>query len=235
MSVRILITITIAVFTLTGCASRQAIFGPKRPSHSGEWTTIVYEPGYHEPRDSVVHDASIKDWGDGTFIATEIPRGPQAVADAEGPYLLDSGDQLRIFVYGQPNLSRLYTVGHDGKITVPLIGSIRARARTPRQVQGSIRSLLGREYVRDPHVTVDIQQYRPFFVLGQVQSAGQYPYVSGMTVETAVAIGGGYTERASNRSFRITRRINGVVEQIETASDYVIRPGDTVFVHERFF
>jgi polysaccharide export outer membrane protein len=84
-------------------------------------------------------------------------------------------------------------------------------------------------------VTVDILQNRPFFILGEVKAAGQYPYVSGMTVETAIAIAGGYSERASVRSFRITRRNNGFVEQIEAPSDYVMQPGDTIYVHERFF
>lgn len=161
--------------------------------------------------------------------------GPQAVADADGPYLLDTGDRLRVFIYGQPNLSRGYTVDHDGKITVPLIGNVMARGLTTSQLEHAIRHKLGSEYVRDPQVTVDIQQNRPFFILGEVKNAGQYPYVSGMTIETAIAIAGGYSERASDRHFRITRRNNGFVDQIEAPSDYTLLPGDTVFVHERFF
>ncbi len=161
--------------------------------------------------------------------------GPRAVAETDGPYLLDTGDRLRIFVYGQPNLSRSYTVDHDGTITVPLIGSVAARGNTIKDLAGSIRSRLGTEYVRDPQVTVDVIQNRPFFILGEVKTAGQYPYVSGMTIETAIAIAGGHSERASMRSYRITRRNNGFVEQIEAPGDYVLLPGDTVFVHERFF
>ncbi|MGL4397583.1 MAG: polysaccharide biosynthesis/export family protein [Hyphomicrobium sp.] len=160
--------------------------------------------------------------------------GPQAVADTDGPYLLDTGDRLRIFVYGQPNLSRQYVVDHDGKISVPLIGEVHARGKTTTELQGSIRARLGSEFVKDPQVTVDVQQNRPFFIYGEVKTGGQFPYVSGMTVETAIAIAGGYTERASDRTFRITRRINGLVEQIEAPSDYVLKPGDTVYVFERF-
>jgi polysaccharide export outer membrane protein len=84
-------------------------------------------------------------------------------------------------------------------------------------------------------VTVDVQQNRPFFIHGEVKTAGQYPYVSGMTVETAVAIAGGLSDRGSTRKFRITRRTNGFVEQIIAPADYVVKPGDTVFVYERFF
>jgi polysaccharide export outer membrane protein len=151
------------------------------------------------------------------------------------PYLLDTGDRLRIFVYGQPNLSRLYIVDHEGKIAVPLIGNVSARGKTTVQLQAAIRGRLATQYVKDPQVTVDIQQNRPFFILGEVKSAGQFPYVSGMTVETAVAIAGGYTERADENKFRVTRRVNGFVEQIEAPADYVLKPGDTVYVFERFF
>ncbi len=173
-------------------------------------------------------------WGEPANPPHDL-RGPHAVADTDGPYLLDSGDRLRIFVYGQPNLSRLYIVDHDGKIAVPLIGEISARGKTTRELQGMIRARLGAEFVKDPQVTVDVQQNRPFFILGEVKNAGQFPYVSGMTIETAIAIAGGYTERASTRKYRITRRINGLVEQIEAPGDYVVKAGDTVHVFERFF
>jgi polysaccharide export outer membrane protein len=173
-------------------------------------------------------------WGEPTVVPREL-KGPRAVAESDGPYLLDTADRLRIFVYGQPNLSRLYIVDHDGRIAVPLIGEVSARGKTTTELQGVIRSRLGSQFVKDPQVTVDIQQNRPFFIYGEVKTGGQYPYVSGMTVETAIAIAGGYTERASERKFRITRRINGFVEQIEAPGDYVVKPGDTVYVFERFF
>ena len=162
-------------------------------------------------------------------------KGPHAVAHSDARYLLDSGDQLRIFVYGQPNLSRIYTVDHNGNIMVPLIGIVRAQRRTTYQLAGAIRSLLGARYVRDPNVTVDIHQNRPFFILGEVRTPGQYPYVSGMTVETAVAIAGGYSPRASKRRFRVSRRVDGIVEVDQGTVDYVVQPGDTINVAERFF
>jgi polysaccharide biosynthesis/export protein len=173
-------------------------------------------------------------YGEPTGLPKEL-NGPRAVAETDGPYLLDTGDRLRIFVYGQPNLSRQYIVDHEGKIAVPLIGEVSARAKTTSQLQSVIRSRLGAQYVKDPQVTVDVQQNRPFFIYGEVKTAGQYPYVSGMTVETAIAIAGGFTDRASERKYRITRRINGLVDQIEAPGDYVVKPGDTVYVFERFF
>jgi polysaccharide export outer membrane protein len=156
-------------------------------------------------------------------------------ASGEGPYLLDTGDRLRVFVYGQPNLSRAYTVDQEGKITVPLIGNVPARGKTTGELQASIRHRLGIEYVRDPQVTVDVIQNRPFFIYGEVKTGGQYPYVSGMTVETAIAIAGGYTERASTRSYRVKRRVNGFTDEIVVPAEFPILPGDTVYVRERFF
>jgi polysaccharide biosynthesis/export protein len=170
-------------------------------------------------------------WGEAVVVPF-APPPPQAYG--LGPYLLNTGDRLRVFVYGQPSLSRLYTVDQTGNIAVPLIGSVRARDNTTTQLARAIAGRLARDFVRDPQVTVDVAQNRPFFILGEVRLPGQYPYVSGMTVETAVAIAGGYTERASERSFRITRRMNGLVDQIEAPSDYTLQPGDTVYVFERF-
>lgn len=180
---------------------------------------------------TTVHHAAAS-WGEPTVI----PAGISAQhADGDGRYLLDTGDKLRVFVYGQPNLSRLYTVDHDGKISVPLIGNIKVRGMTTYGVESTLRQRLGREFVKDPQVTVDVQQNRPFFILGEVRNAGQYPYVSGMTIETAVAIAGGYSERANERKARITRRANGFVEVIEVPPDYVVQPGDSVYVYERLF
>jgi polysaccharide export outer membrane protein len=170
-------------------------------------------------------------WGPAVVVSADITGGPTGFE----PYILDTGDKLRVFVYAQPNLSRLYTVDQVGNIAIPLIGSVRARGRTTVELERTIAARLGREFVKDPQVTVDIAQNRPFFILGEVRLPGQYPFVSGMTVEQAVAIGGGYTERASKRSYRITRRLGALVDQIEAPGDYPLCPGDTVFVFERWF
>lgn len=236
MSVRSLFAAVAASAMLSGCANSPVADLMAESVAIADASTPV-EPvvadGYAVPVAPAVAVDGHTAWGEPVRVTPDLI-GPKAVADTDGPYLLDTGDRLRIFVYGQPNLSRQYTVDHDGKIAVPLIGEINARGKTTRELQSVIRARLGAEFVKDPQVTVDVQQNRPFFILGEVRNAGQYPYVSGMTVETAIAIAGGYTERASERKFRITRRINGMVEQIEAPGDYVVRPGDTVYVFERF-
>jgi polysaccharide export outer membrane protein len=169
-------------------------------------------------------------WGQTTVVVVADEVGAE-----DGPYLLDTGDKLRIFVYGHPNLSRLYTVDHQGMVSVPLIGDVPARGKTSRGLARAIAGRLGAQYVKEPQVTVDIAQNRPFFILGEVRSAGQYPYVSGMTVQEAVAIAGGYGDRASERRVQITRRHSGgIIEKMDVPPDYVVQPGDTIYVYERW-
>ena len=173
--------------------------------------------------------ASLRAHGDDDLFEAE------RVAPNKGPYVLDSGDKLRVFVYGQPSLSRIYTVDQSGKIVIPLIGPVRARGRTTYRLTHAVTATLGAQFVRDPQVVIDLHQSRPFFILGEVRSAGQYDYVSGMTVETAVAIAGGFSARANERAFRITRRERGAIKVIKAPAHFAIKPGDTIKVLERFF
>jgi len=151
-----------------------------------------------------------------------------------GPYTLDSGDVLRVNVFGQENLSRQYSVDGSGYISMPLIGAVRASGQTSFQLEKKIAAQLKKNYVKDPKVTVEVATYRPFFILGEVRQPGQFPYVNGMTVQNAVAIARGYTERARERKVQLTRRINGRDVKLTVPRDYPIRPGDTIYVMERF-
>jgi len=109
-------------------------------------------------------------------------------------------------VFGQDNLSRVYSVDSSGSVSLPLIGPVRARGLTPFQLSTDIAAELRHKYIKDPKVSVEVEAYRPFFILGEVRRPGQYPYVNAMTVEAAVAIGEGYTERAKKRMVRLTRK-----------------------------
>lgn len=163
--------------------------------------------------------------------------GPRVMPDAafEAPYTLDGGDRLRVVVFGQEGLTNSYAVDNAGKISMPLIGAVNARGLTTAQVAASIASRLRAGYVREPHVAVEVEAYRPFFILGEVTAAGQYPYVNSLTVETAVAIAGGFTPRANRTSFTIVRNINGVPSSATVPPYFNVRPGDTITVHERWF
>ncbi|MBX3520437.1 MAG: polysaccharide export protein [Xanthobacteraceae bacterium] len=160
---------------------------------------------------------------------------PAPDASFEAPYTLDGGDKLRVTVFGQDGLTNSYAVDGAGKISMPLIGRVDARGLTTAQVAAQIATKLRSGYVREPHVAVEVETYRPFFILGEVTAAGQYAYVNNLTVETAVAIAGGFTPRANRANFTIVRNVNGVPSSASVPPYFNVRPGDTITVHERWF
>ena len=151
------------------------------------------------------------------------------------PYTLDAGDRLRVTVFEQRDLSNTYIVDKSGYIAFPLIGSVAARGRTIKQMEGAIAEKLAQGYIRTPDVSVEIDRYRPFFVMGEVGTSGQYTYVPGMTVQNAIAIAGGYSARAYHQNVDITRHINGKIMTGRVKITDPIMPGDTVYVRERLF
>lgn len=163
------------------------------------------------------------------------PRPVAMMVEPEPSYTLDSGDRLRVVVFGQEGLSASYSVDTSGKITMPLIGAVNARGMTPAGLQQAIAAKLRNGFVREPHVAVEIEIYRPFFILGEVTLPGQYPFVPNMTVETAVAIAGGYTPRAFKQKIEISRQVNGLTEKRVVSPNYPVRPGETVHIAERWF
>ena len=125
------------------------------------------------------------------------------------PYTLDSGDRLRITVFGEQDLTNTYEVDKAGYLSLPLINSVAARGKTTNQVKHAIASRLASGFLRNPDVTVEVAVYRPFFVMGEVGLSGQYVYVPGMTVQNAIAIAGGFSARAEQENADITRAVNG--------------------------
>lgn len=151
------------------------------------------------------------------------------------PYRLDSSDRLRIIVFGQDDLSNTYVVDQAGYISFPLIGSVAARGKTQQGLAAVIATKLRQGYIRDPDVSVEIDTYRPIFVMGEVQNAGQYNYVAGMTVQNAIATAGGFSSRALQSDVDITRQINGEILNGRVPISDPVRPGDTIYVRERYF
>jgi polysaccharide biosynthesis/export protein len=153
---------------------------------------------------------------------------------ANAPYTLGSGDRLRVIVYGQDSLSNSYNVDGAGRIALPLIGTVQASGHTTLSLEREIEAKLRQGYLREPRVAVEVEAFRPFYVLGEVTTAGQYPYVNGMTVQNAVAIAGGYTARGWTKGADVTRIIDGQSVTGTVPLTYPLRPGDTVTVRERF-
>jgi len=169
---------------------------------------------------------------------------PTAMAHAAAPmpgthesaaYKLDAGDRLRVVVYGQEGLTNTYAIDAGGAITMPLIGSVAARGQTPAGLAAAIAAKLRNGYIRDPSVAVEIESYRPFFILGEVAAPGQYPYVPNMSVESAVAIAGGFSPRARRDRVTLTHTDNSGSMRAVVPLGTALGPGDTVLVGERWF
>ncbi len=151
------------------------------------------------------------------------------------PYRLDSSDRLRVIVFGQDDLSNTYVIDQAGYISFPLVGSVPARGKTQQELAATIAQKLRQGYLRDPDVSVEVDTYRPVFVMGEVQNAGQYSYVAGMTVQNAIATAGGFSTRAQQQNVDITRQINGEILNGRVPISDPLRPGDTIYVRERYF
>jgi polysaccharide biosynthesis/export protein len=151
------------------------------------------------------------------------------------PYRLGAGDRVRITVFEQESLTNTYSVDQSGYIAFPLVGAVPARGHTAQQLEGEIADQLRNGYLRDPDVSVEIDRYRPIFVMGEVGAAGQYSYVPGMTVQKAIAAAGGFTPRAYQGNVDVTRDINGKVMTGRVLTSDPLLPGDTIYVRERLF
>jgi polysaccharide export outer membrane protein len=153
----------------------------------------------------------------------------------DSSYHLDAGDRLRVVVYGQEGLTNTYAIDAGGSITMPLIGSVPARGRTPAGLATEIAGRLRNGFIRDPSVAVEIETYRPFFILGEVAAPGQYPYVPNMTAESAIAIAGGFSPRARRDRVTVTHTDASGTGRFVVPPGTPISPGDTVLVGERWF
>jgi polysaccharide biosynthesis/export protein len=149
------------------------------------------------------------------------------------PYRLDAGDQVRIIVFGQADLSNTYIVDQAGMVSVPLVGFVPVRGRSTAEVEASIAAALRAGYLRDPDVSVEVDRYRPFFAMGEVGVSGQYAYVPGMTVQQAIATAGGFSPRADKTIVQVTRSYGGQVETAFLSLTDPVMPGDTIYVRER--
>lgn len=168
--------------------------------------------------------------------AAPASRLPPVATGQLSPYQLGPGDEIRVTVFGLDAATNSYIVGDAGTISMPLLDVVSAEGKTTREFEAEIATRLrDKAILRDPSVSVQVQKYRPFFILGQVQRPGQYAYVPGMSVLTAVSIAGGYTFRADTRQASITRPAGGRNVQGRAEQQTPVLPGDTVLVYESRF
>ncbi len=158
-----------------------------------------------------------------------------APADDLKGYALGAGDKLRITVYNEPDLSGEFEVNGQGFVSVPLIGQIKVIGQTTSEVQTLLTQKYGKDYLVNPNVSVEVTNYRPFFIIGEVNHPGGYPYVNGMTVINAVALAGGYTPRANHDRIKVKHGSESTEQEQEVKEDAAVLPGDVIEVPERFF
>ena len=206
----------VSALALSGCIGRTA---PVAIAPQGSLDTIAYGQPYATAPTP-------------TAMAYAAPDHPVRY---DAAYHLDAGDRLRVVVYGQEGLTNSYAIDAGGSITMPLIGPVPARGRTPARLAAEISTKLRGGFIRDPSVAVEVEAYRPFFILGEVAAPGQYPYVPNMTVESAVAIAGGFSPRAQRDRVTITHADASGSGRLVVPLGTSLGPGDTVLVGERWF
>jgi polysaccharide export outer membrane protein len=229
---RLSITATMTALALSGCM-RTA--GPVAAAPQSDLDSMAYGQPYSPPPRAVAMDSGGGAIGALRSAFAATPRGMSAPAPAQVAYHLDAGDKLRVVVYGQEGLTNTYAIDAGGSITMPLIGSVPARGRTTAGLASEISAKLRNGFIREPSVAVEIESYRPFFILGEVAAPGQYPYVPSMTVESAVAIAGGFSPRARRDRVTVTHSDASGTGRFVVPPGTSISPGDTVLVGERWF
>ncbi|QWG16390.1 polysaccharide export protein [Bradyrhizobium sediminis] len=224
--VRAVLVCLLTALALSGCMRRAAPVAVVQPQ--ADLDTIAYGQSY------AAASAPIPE----AYAAAPMPvvyaAAPAPVA-YDAAYHLDAGDKLRVVVYGQEGLTNTYAIDAGGSITMPLIGAVPARGRTPAGLAAEIAARLRNGYIREPSVAVEIEAYRPFFILGEVAAPGQYPYVPNMSVESAVAIAGGFSPRARRDRVTLTHTDASGSMRTVVPLGTAVAPGDTVLVGERWF
>ena len=150
-------------------------------------------------------------------------------------YRLAPGDKLRIIVFGEDDLSGEFFVDDSGTIDLPLIGDVPATGVTIAEFEDRVVARFKDGYLRDPKVSIEVLNYRPFFIIGEVRNGGEYPYKSGLTIQDAVAMAGGFSYRANQRTVYIRRAGQNDEQAFDATQRVPIYPGDNVRIPERFF
>jgi polysaccharide biosynthesis/export protein len=244
-ALRLPITAVVAALALSGCMSTS---GPVAVGPQGV-DAVTYGPVYAPApvadaggggaisalRSAFANASPGYDYAAPVAAPVVYAAAPGGPAGYDNAYHLGPGDKLRVVVYGQEGLTNSYAIDAAGTITMPLIGSVPARGRTSAGLAAEISAKLRNGFIREPSVAVEIESYRPFFILGEVQAPGQYPYVPNMTVESAVAIAGGFSPRARRDSVTLTHTDASGSGRFVVPMGTPMSPGDTVFVGERWF
>jgi polysaccharide export outer membrane protein len=158
---------------------------------------------------------------------------PPGVSDST--YKLDYGDRISINVFNQPELSGEYTLDGDGRFSMPLIGTVAAAGLSPAELEAQLVDRYKPDYLVNPRIFIQVLNYRPYYLIGEVQGTGAFPYKAGMTYMTAIAIAGGFTYRAKQDYVWVIRGDDPEQKEIKLSIEERVQPGDIIRVAERLF
>jgi polysaccharide export outer membrane protein len=157
------------------------------------------------------------------------------IAAASASPKLQSGEKIRITVYGEPSLSGDYQIDPSGFVSLPLAGPLKAEGLTQGELEQALAKKFRSEYLKNPKVTVTITEFRPFYIIGEIEKPGAYPYTSGLNVLSAIAIAGGTTYRASKSSILIQHPGESGLREYPLTAAVPILPGDIIKIPQRYF
>lgn len=171
------------------------------------------------------------------YDAPPLDTGPQATSGGtlSKAYRLGVGDKLKVSVFGEDDLSGTFDVNAAGNVPMPLIGEIPARGRPIHDFQRAVSQKLASGYLKQPKVSVEVLNYRPIYIHGEVRKGGEFPFKSGLRIRDAIALAGGYTYRANKSHILITREGHDREYSLSTPTSMDVLPGDNIRVPERFF
>ena len=167
--------------------------------------------------------------------SSDAPIGAEASSADSEIYRLGQGDAIAIQVFDEPDLTLETAVGASGAINYSYLGDVKVAGKSPAELETHITSLLQNGYLVNPSVNVTVTRYRPFFINGEVRSPGGYPYQPGLTLDRAIALAGGLTDRASTRKMYVTKENASSSEEKRVSLGFKVQPGDTISIREGFF
>lgn len=173
--------------------------------------------------------------GAGSVTSSATPPSATATAGDPSAYRLGPNDKVRVIVFGEDQLSGEYQVDSTGSVALPLVGEISAAGKSPREFEEAVRTAYANGYVRDPKISIEVLDFRPYYILGEVKKPGEYPYRTGLTVISAIAAAEGYTYRANTAAVLIDRPGQAGQLKVRATANEPIYPGDVITVNERFF
>lgn len=156
-------------------------------------------------------------------------------AAASAPPRLQAGEKIRVMVFGENALSGEYQIDPSGFISLPLAGAVKAAGLTQNELARELEASFRSGYLKDPKVTVSILEFRPFYILGEVEKPGSYPYSSGLNVMSAIATAGGTTYRASQSRVLIQHAGESEMRAYDASKPIPVLPGDIIQVPRRYF